>query len=107
MLSCKFRYNYLLFCRSFGYTARNSYSYQEGAADLVFAHLISFQNGVGDLFFRNKVLHREISYLFSVATRGKDIDVHFLLEISLKLPRSSVIQCAILCFQAPHPVPCL
>lgn len=55
MLSCIFRYNYLLFCRSSGYIARGSYSYQEGAAYLIFAHFMSFQNGVGRSFVRNKM----------------------------------------------------
>lgn len=57
--------------------ARNSYSYPEGTAYLISARFISFQNGAGDSFFSNKVLHREISYLFSVAKRGGDIDITF------------------------------
>lgn len=77
MLSCIFRYNYLLFCRSFGYIARGSHGYQEGAAYLIFAPFISFQSGVRDSFLRNKLLHREISCLLSVARRAKGTDVTF------------------------------
>lgn len=53
--------------------------------------LISFEKGVGDSFFKkNKVLHKEISYLFPTSRRGKDTNVVSQLKISLTPPCSSI-----------------